>query len=381
LSRTLMVIAGEASGDLHGSALIEKLFFKHPDLIITGIGGDKMRNAGMETLFDIKDMAFLGFAEVVKHLPFIKRVQRILLKTISERKIDAVVLIDYPGFNLNFARKAKKLGVKLIYYISPQLWAWGRHRVRKVKRLIDEMLVVFPFEKDFYSEYGIKAEYVGHPLVERINKFNFDERREFLNKIGLNESDKYILLMPGSRMHEIELMYSEIASAAVRIAAERNLKIVAACSDNIDESALSKLAPGNDIKILKGNTYNLMRHAEFGIIKSGTSSLESALIGMPFIVVYKTSGITYFIGKSLVKINNIAMPNIIAGEEIIDELIQNEVNSENIYRKTNKYFTDTPALKKLVEKLKIVREKLSAGNYSASERTAEIIGSIIYEAE
>ncbi len=374
-----MIIAGEASGDLHGSAVVEQLKKKYPDLDIVGIGGDRMQNAGMELLFHIKDMAFLGFTEVIKHIPFIKRVQKKLLDVIKSRNIGEVVLIDYPGFNLNFARKAKKTGVKLTYYISPQLWAWGSHRADKIKKLIDKMLVVFPFEEKFYKDRGIDVEYVGHPLLERIEKFEFLSEEEIKKEIGLNLADDYLLLLPGSRKHEIELIFPEIINAAEEISKNYNLKIVVACSDNIDDSLFSQFESKANFIVVKGNTYNLMKYAKFGIVKSGTSTLESALIGMPFILVYKTSLLTYLIGKSLIKIDSIAMPNIVAGKKIVDELIQSDTNSKNIVNKIRKYLENKDHYENLIDNLKIVKEKLSAGKYSASERAAEVIGSLIYE--
>lgn len=379
MSRSLMMIAGEASGDLHGSALVKNLKRLHPDLRIIGIGGDKMKSAGMETIFHIKDMAFLGFAEIIKHLPYIKKVRKKLLSTLSEEQIETLVLIDYPGFNLNLAKKAKRLGVKIVYYISPQIWAWGVHRVKKMKRLIDKMIVVFPFEKDFYEKENVPVEFVGHPLMERIIDYPYSKRSELLKQIGMDENDEYLLLMPGSRMHEIELMYKEMIEAAIKLQEKFNLKIVVAVSDNISESEFHKSGYPAKVKIVKEKIYDLMRHAKFGIIKSGTSTLEAAIVGMPFIVTYKTGSITYAIGKALVRIDNIAMPNIVAGKTIVEELIQKDVKADMIFERVSEYLENNDKLKKLVTELTVIKEKLSTTDNSPSLKTAEIISSFVYE--
>lgn len=379
MKETLMIIAGEASGDLHGSALVENLKLKHEDLRIVGIGGDRMKRAGMDTIYHIKDLAFLGFTEIIKHIPFIKRVQNKLLQTIKKYKIKTVVLIDYPGFNLNFAKKAKRLGVKIVYYISPQIWAWGSGRVKKIKERIDKMLVVFPFEEQFYKNAGVPVEFVGHPLIERISEHSFLSREKLLNKIGLAESDKYILLMPGSRLHEIDLMLNDMVAAAKELGSKYNLKIVIAVADNVDYDSIYKHCDKNEVTVAKDSAYDLMYHAEFGIIKSGTSTLEAAIVELPFIVTYKTGMLTYLIGRTLVKINNIAMPNIIAGENIVEELIQNRVTPKNIVKVVSSYLDNPNKLNELISKLAMVKEKLSGKANSPSEKAANIISKYIYE--
>ncbi len=182
----LMLITGEVSGDLIGASLIKELKSLNPDLKVTGIGGDRMKSAGMDLVYHTDQMAFLGFVEVVKHLPFIHQVQKKLIDIIKSEKINCVVLIDYPGFNLSIAKKLKPLGVKIIYYVSPQIWAWAKGRVKKVKKLVDKMLVVFPFEVEFYKKENVNVEYVGHPLVERINQYNFLSKDEFFSKFNLD---------------------------------------------------------------------------------------------------------------------------------------------------------------------------------------------------
>ncbi len=366
-----MIIAGEVSGDMHGSALIKSIKELEPNANICGIGGNLMQSAGMTLIYHIKDMAFLGFVEIIKHLPFIKRVQKDLLKRIKNENIKEVVLIDYPGFNLNIAPKIKKMGVKVYYYISPQIWAWGQGRVKKIKKYIDKMIVLFPFEKEFYEKFNVEVEYVGHPLIERIQEYNFLTKEELLKKLNLKQSKEILLVMPGSRDQEVKRIFPEVIKAAKLIADKYKMNIVVACSENINESLLKDIAGNMEFTISHGNNYDLINHAKFGIIKSGTSTLESGLMKLPSIVVYKTAGLTYRIGKALAKINNIAMANIIIGETVFPELIQSDVNKEKIFAEADKILSDESLYIKIKGKLSLIKEKL--GSPGASKRAAEII--------
>ncbi len=366
-----MVIAGEVSGDMHGSALINSIKELDPNVELCGIGGNLMQNAGMELIYHIKDMAFLGFVEVIKHLPFIKRVQKDLLKRIEKENIKEVVLIDYPGFNLNLAPKIKKLGAKVYYYISPQIWAWGQGRVKKIQKYVDKMIVLFPFEKEFYQKAGVEVEYVGHPLIDRIADYNFLSKEELYRKLDLDSDKDILLVMPGSREQEIERIFPEVIKGAQKIADKFNMHIVVACSENIDETTLTHLANGIEFTLSKGNNYDLLKNAKFGIIKSGTSTLETGLFELPALVVYKTGIMTYKIGKALVKVNNIAMANLILSETVLPELIQNDVNEKKIYLEAEKILSNQKLYAAIQEKLSVIKEKL--GVPGASKRAAEII--------
>lgn len=373
----LMIITGEVSGDLIGGALVKELKSLKPDLIITGIGGDKMQSAGMNLIYHTDQMAFLGFVEVVKHLPFIKEVQKKLIEVIKKENIGCVVLIDYPGFNLSIAKKMKPLGVKIIYYVSPQIWAWAKGRVKKVKRLVDKMLVVFPFEVDFYRKENIDVEYVGHPLVERINQYKFLSKDEFFTKFNLDKVKGILLVMPGSRRQEIKEIFPEIIKAANQLAAEYNLQVVVARSKNIDENMLRHLGDSENFLSIDGYNYELMKYSRFGIIKSGTSTLEAGYFALPMIVVYKTSSLTYLIGKQLVKLDKIGMVNIILDEMVVPELIQNEANSENILSVASKILSDRKTYQSVKQKLELVKEKL--GDNGASKKAANKILEILNE--
>ncbi len=371
MKRIILMIAGEDSGDLHGSALIEKLKMIDPEIEIVGIGGERMKAAGMTLYYHTKEMAFLGFAEVLKHIPFIRSVQKLLLQKVSELNIKEVVLIDYPGFNLSIAKKLKKNNLKLVYYISPQIWAWGKKRIKKIKELIDLMIVVFPFEKDIYESEGINVKYVGHPLVERIKEYKFLSKDELFQKLKLDVSKDILLLMPGSREQEIKKIFPESIKAAYRLAQEFNMQIVVACSQNIDNSLLSSLSGNINYAISRENNYDLLKYAKFGIIKSGTSTLEAGLFRLPFIVVYSTNYLTYLIGKKLIKLPGIALANIVLGEKVVEELIQKDVNSQNIYNKAKEILGNRETYNRIKNKLADIKVKL--GESGASQKAAEFI--------
>jgi lipid-A-disaccharide synthase len=375
--KNLMIIAGEVSGDYIGAALIEELKRLDSSINIYGIGGDRMQNAGMHVLYNIKRMAFLGFAEVIKHLPFIRQVQTELLEIIKKENIKYAVLIDYPGFNLNFAKKLKAVGVKIIYYVSPQIWAWGSGRIRKIKKLVDKMLVVFPFEEELYRKNDVNVELVGHPLIERISDYKLLSRDELMKKFDLPDKD-ILLIMPGSREHEISKIFPRVISAAERIAEEYGMQVVIACSSNIDEEVFSKSTTSQNYTVVKGFTYDLMKNSKLGIIKSGTSTLEAGIFGLPMVIVYKTSLLTYLIGKSLIRVDAIGMANIISGEKVVVELIQNDVNEKTIYSECKKILSDKTLYGEIKRKFELLREKL--GSAGASGRAANIIYSLMNEA-
>jgi lipid-A-disaccharide synthase len=373
----LMIITGEVSGDLIGGSLIRELKSLKPDLYVNGIGGDRMKSEGMEVLYHTDQMAFLGFAEVVKHLPFIRKVQNKLIDVIKKEKINCVVLIDYPGFNLSIAKKLKPLGVKVIYYVSPQLWAWAKGRVKKVRRFVDKMLVVFPFEVEFYQKENVKVEYVGHPLVERINQYKFLSWNEFYSKFNLDNQKEILLVMPGSRKQEVKAIFPEIILAADRLAKQFNLQVVVARSKNIDEKYLRQNINSENYITIEDHNYELMKYSHFGIIKSGTSTLEAGFFALPMIVIYKTNPLTYLIGKQLVKLDRIGMVNILLDEMVVPELIQGEANPENIFNTASKILSDDQVYENAKIKLGKVREKL--GSDGASKKAALSILEILNE--
>jgi len=377
LKHKLMIITGEVSGDLIGASLIRELKKLDAELTIFGIGGDRMCEQGMNILYHINKMAFLGFTEVVRHLPFIKKVQAGLLAVVKKEEIKNVVLIDYPGFNLNIAKYFKKNRIKIIYYISPQLWAWGSGRMKKIKRLVNKMLVVFLFEEKLYKSNNVDVEFVGHPLIDRINEYQFLSKEELFSKFNLDGSKELLLLMPGSRKHEVEKLFPQIIKAANKLADEFNLQIAIACSSNIDENLFYELSGHSDFKVITGYTYDLMKYAKFGIIKSGTSTLEAGYFALPMIIVYKISGLTYLIVKKLIKVSKIGMVNILLDDNVVPELIQNDVSERKIYDAGEKILSDKEYYNSVKLKLNMVKDKL--GNEGASARAAKQIYALMNE--
>ena len=373
----ILIIAGEVSGDLIGSGLVYQLKKINPSLKISGIGGEKMKDAGMELIFHINQMAFLGFWEVLKHYPFIRKVRNKILDRVADNKIKYAVLIDYPGFNLNIAPRLKKLGVKIFYYVSPQLWAWGSGRVKKIQKFIEKMLVIFPFEKDFYKNFSIDVEFVGHPLVERINNYSFLSKEELYKKLNLDKGKEILLLLPGSRKQEIERIFPEVIKAAKNLSDKFNLQIVVACSSNIDKNILNELSDNVKFTVASDVTYDLMKNSKFGIIKSGTSTLEAGYFTLPMVVVYKTSPASYLIGSNLIKIDKIAMANIILGEKLVPELIQSEVNEKIIFRQSEKILSNDSEYKRIKTRLGNIKNLL--GETGASEKAARSILALMNE--
>ena len=376
-SKNVLIIAGEASGDLHGASLIRELKKIDGSLKIFGVGGNKMQAEGMELIYHIDKMAFLGFVEVVKHLPFIKKVQRDLINEVKKRNVKEVILIDYPGFNLSIAKKLKSLDLKLIYYITPQVWAWGKGRVKKIKELFNKVLVVFPFEEKFFKSKNVNAEFVGHPLIQEINSYNFLDRDQLIKKFDLDPAKEILLILSGSRKQEVKTIFPEAIKAASRLVDEFDMQIVVACSSNLDEKVFYELTDQKNFKVIKDYTYDLLKHSKFGIIKSGTSTLEAGLMELPFVIVYKTSWLTYLIGKSLVKIKNIGMANIVLDEQVVPELIQNQANEKNIYSTAKNILSDDGLLNRM--KLRLSRIKKVLGEKNAPKNAAKIIYSLLNE--
>lgn len=374
----VLIIAGEASGDLHGASLIRELKKLDGSLKIFGIGGDKMQAEGMELIYHINKMAFLGFAEVIKHLPFIKQVQSRLLDEVKKRNVREVVLIDYPGFNLSIAKKLKQLKLKtdleLIYYITPQVWAWGKGRVKKIKELFKKVLVVFPFEEKFFKERNVDAEFVGHPLIQEIKGYDFLSKDQLIKKFDLHPEKEILLILPGSRKQEVKVIFPEAIKAAIKLSDELSMQVVVACSDNIDDKMFYELTEKKNFKVIKNHTYDLLKHSKFGIVKSGTSTLEAGLMELPMVIVYKTSFLTYAIGKSVVKINNIGLSNIVLDEQVVPELIQDDTNAIKIYETVKNILTENNLLNQM--KIKLSRLKKILGEKNAPENAAKIIYSL-----
>ena len=365
-----LIIAGEPSGDRHGADLVAALKELNPDASFYGIGGEEMAREGVELLYHLEQMAFLGFAEIIKHLPFIFKVLGNLKRWMADNKPAAVILIDYPGFNLRLARIAARIDVPVVYYICPQLWAWGRNRVEKMRRFVDLLLVIFKFEEDFYREYNIPSKFVGHPLIDEI-KISVSSA-DFRKKHNLHPQNPIIALLPGSRLNEVKKLLPIMLEAAVEFEQSGAAEIVVGKSSSVPLAVYEHIINNRSgLHIVERDTHHLMKHAHVAIVASGTATLETGYLGTPMIVLYTVSPITYRIGKMLVKIKNIALANIVSGKQVVPELIQKDVTVRNIIRELDKYFRDASYYEEVQTSLKMIPEKL--GPPGAAKRAAREI--------
>lgn len=371
--KKIMMIAGEASGDLHGAALIMAIKEKEKNVEIFGVGGDRMRDSGMELFYHVKDLAFIGISEVIRHLAVFRRIFYTLLKEIDKRHPDILILIDYPGFNIRFGKKAKQKGMKVFYYIAPQVWAWHQSRAKKMAKFIDRMAVIFDFEEDFFKKYKIDTHFVGHPLLDSI-KTKMD-KDSFYKKYSLNNADPLLALLPGSRKQEVENLLSAMLKTAELLKTKNNrMQIAISQAETISDCILENFDTQN-LVIIKGDTYDLLQNADAAIVASGTATLETCYFLTPFVILYSISSLSYFLGKRLVKIPFIGLVNIVGGDEIAKEFIQKNIDPFRIAQELEKCLWDPEYRKGQIEKLLIVKGQL--GKQGAAEKTAHLVMDMI----
>jgi lipid-A-disaccharide synthase len=363
-----LIIAGEASGDIHGSGVVRELMARNNSNTIYGIGGDAMKREGMMLLHHVKELSVMGFLEVVKHLPQIHKIEKNLLHFLQKKKTDAVLLIDYPGFNLRFAQKAKKMGVKVFYYISPQVWAWKRGRLKTMQQFVDKMFVVFPFEQLIYEQANIPVTFVGHPLLEEIAEQ--PEKNDFFNTNALSLKKKTVGLFPGSRVQEIEKIFPTMVAAGLMLQEKYNIQCAVGVAPTLESSFLRQIdGRSKNFIFIENQSHALMKHSDVAIVTSGTATLETAIFETPMLIVYKTSFVTYAIGKLLVNVKNIGLVNIVAEKEIVREFIQNEATSENVYAEATELLHNKKRCDEMKNELAQLKEKL--GKSGASRKVAD----------
>ncbi len=365
------ILTGEASADLHASAVVKKIKEKNVNAEFYGIGGKNLKEAGVELIYDIAELNFMGFIEVIKNIKKIKEIRKNIVEFIVKKNIKNIILVDYPGLNLHIAKKLKKLNRNIIYFISPQIWAWHESRAYKIKKYVDTMICILPFEVDFYKKYEIEAYYEGHPLVDRIHDYNYLAKEELFIKHDLNPEKEILLLLPGSRKQEIDYLFNDMLISANKLAVKHNLQIVVACSQNFSEEYFKQINRDIFFKVIKDSTYDLFKHSKFAIIKSGTSTLEAALHGLPFIVIYKTNKLNYMLGKKLVKVAYISLVNLIFNKSVVTELIQDDVNIARIFNTIDFYLNNEINLQQLKSNVKSIINLL--GDYGVTERIANLI--------
>jgi len=351
-SQHFLIIAGEASGDLHGSMLVSEIKTCLPEARFTGMGGARMQKAGVDRLFGIERMGAVGFVEVLWDFVHYYNVYQTLMKQIATRSYDAVILIDYPTLNLRLAKQARRFDCPVFFFISPQIWAWRKGRIRTIRESVSKMFVILPFEEKLYLDAGVDAEFLGHPFVDLVRPSR--TREESQKKYSLSPKLKTIGLLPGSRMNEVNSLLGVMVQAAEKILSELgSCRFLLPVADSIDPDLIRKRLGDNPlgIQLLEGQSYDVMNSCDMLIIASGSATLEAGIIGCPMVIIYKLNPLTYFLAKLLVNAPLVGLVNIVAEEEVVPELIQNKVTAENIS-------AEVLAVLRAPEKEKAIRERL-----------------------
>jgi len=372
---SLLMVAGEASGDLHGSKVLERLREHAPELRVYGIGGDCMSDHGMELLLRADDLAVVGLVEVVRHIPRLKAALDRIVRSVRGRGTTLAILIDYPGFNLVLAKRLKALGVRVLYYISPQVWAWGEGRVRTIARTVDRLAVAFPFEVDFYRERGVAAEFVGHPLLEEPWIAQVAGPKTELD-------DPPVLgLFPGSRRQELARHLPQMVGAARILKSDLpGLRVRLGLARGFDPGVLAEHVRGDSSwvePVPAQGVPDLMRTSTAALVSSGTATLECACAGTPMVILYRVAPLTYLVGRLALRVPDIGLVNLVAGRRIVPELVQREATAERLAREVRVYLTDPDRTRETSRRLFEVRAKL--GTPGASERVAQIALSMMRE--
>lgn len=374
--RRVMIVAGEASGDIYGADLVKKTLLLDPQLHFFGIGGVRMRACGVETLVDSNDIAVMGLVEVIKHYSAISAAFSRLKNILQNNPPDLLILIDYPGFNLRLAKAAKKSGVKVLYYISPKVWAWKSGRIKTIAATVSQMAVIFPFEVPLYEKAGVPVTFVGHPLLDLVNVKM--ERNEAAESFTLDPSKKIVGLFPGSRKSEIERILPAILEAAESLNKRfPDVQFVLPLASTLTKSDILPHLKNSVItpKITSERIHDLVRACDAIISVSGTVTLEIALIGTPMVIIYRMAPVTYQVAKRVVKIKHIGLCNIIAGRSLVKELIQEKANPVAISAEIDRIITDEAYRKEMITGLATIREKL--GSSGAATKTASLAFDLI----
>ncbi len=370
--KKIMIVAGEASGDLHGSNLVKAMLSLDSSLKFYGIGGEKLKDAGVNIIADSSDMAVVGLTEVISRLAFILKVRHRLKESIQEEHPDLLILIDYPDFNISLAKTAKKSNVKVFYYISPQVWAWRKKRVNDLARCVDRMAVILPFEKEIYNSVALDVGFVGHPLLDTVKRTQ--SRGEILGELGLDADRTTVAILPGSREKEVTKLLPEMLGAAELLKKRIPfVQFILPLADTLPIELISAIARDYsvDVKIVRNNnTYDAVGESDIAIVASGTATLEVALLEIPMIIVYKVSPFTYCAGRIVIDVEHIGLVNIIAGKKVVPELIQGDAKAEKIAEETEKILSDRALKDRITRDLRDLRQKL--GTPGAAERTAEL---------
>jgi lipid-A-disaccharide synthase len=360
------IIAGERSGDLHGSNLVKALKKLDPVAEFRGIGGEYMKEAGVQLSIDYGDMAFMGFIEVFMNLRTISKYVKLSRRDIQEYQPDVVILIDYAGFNRQMASFCKKNNIKVFYYISPKVWAWHQRRALHLKKNVDRMFVILPFEKDFYKNYDWNVDYVGNPVLDAVNSFESDAN--FIATNNLDTAKPIVALLPGSRKQELIRMLPLMAEVVKRFP---DYEFAVATVSNLDKSLYTPVQGLRNVKFINDDTYNLLKHSQAAIVTSGTATLETSLFKVPQVVVYKMGGLSYWIAKWVVQVPFISLVNLIANKEVVKELIQDNATIDKVGDELRRLVSDVAYKSQMKMEYDKLYKTLNIG--SASENTARLM--------
>jgi len=372
-----MIVAGEASGDMYGAGVVAALRKKAPGIRFFGIGGPRMEEADVRILYPVSELAVVGITEVIPKIRFIRQALNELKDALKDNPPDLVMLIDYPGFNLNLAGKAHDLGIPVLYYIPPQVWAWREKRVKKITERVDRVAVILPFEKEFYSRYGIQVDYVGHPLLDDLK--NGRSREQARENLGISGDQFPVVgLLPGSRNEEIARHLPSIMGAAKIISRTYpDLRCILPLASTVDEETVKPYLKGVQVDIIvrRADTREVLGACDLALIASGTATLEAAITGTPMVILYRVSFLTYVLGKVLAKVSHIGLVNLVAGRQIVPELIQGDATDTRLAEEGLWLLEDEERREGMKEDLRLVREQLGKGG--ASERVAALAGEMM----
>jgi lipid-A-disaccharide synthase len=363
----VLLVAGEASGDLHGGDLVRALKRQAPHVEVSGVGGPSLRDADMRILVDTASIAGMGLFEARDKLRALIRAYRQLTMLLRTHPPDLLILIDFPEFNLRLAKAAKRARVPVFYYISPQVWAWRKRRVYTIAQRVDRLAAVFPFEPPFYAAHGCHVDFVGHPLVDRVRPSR--PREEILRQYGLDPERRTIALLPGSREQEVRYLLGPLLETTTSLGS--HYQFVVAAASTLNMAALTDRARSYDVRVVQGDTYNIVHAADLAVVASGTATLETALLERPMVIVYRLAPVTYALARLIVRVPFIGMPNLIAEQRVVPELIQSEVTPERIAAEARRLLDDPRAYSVVQERLREVRHRLGDGG--AADRAATLV--------
>jgi lipid-A-disaccharide synthase len=378
--KKILMVAGEVSGDLHGAHLMEAIHRIDPDVHFFGIGGERLEKMGMKLLYHSSSLSVVGITEVLLKMRAIMKALRGLKKSLDRERPDLIILIDFPDFNLRLAKMAHRRDIPILYYISPQIWAWRPKRVKLIAQCVKKMVVLFSFEVPLYEAAGVDVEWIGHPLLD-IVKPTLSKEVAF-QRFGLDPQQRTIALLPGSRMLEVKRLLPPLLASAQLLQKETpDLQFIIPLAPGILEETISPWMRNISVpmKVVEGWTYDVMNISELLITASGTATLEAAILGKPMVIVYKVSFFSYWIGRALIQVDHIGLVNLVAGKEIAPELIQHEVNPQKVAEEALRLLRDPTLCRRMTEAMTEVRESL--GEPGAVQRAAHIVTSLLHESQ